>query len=92
MYWVCKMCGRAVRQEDKPNYCYFDRMNSIENISDEDAVKMGLDIPEGGCFEFPGDVRWDPDTGDPAGMVNLLGKKLRTLEDFQRSVMARVRQ
>jgi hypothetical protein len=87
MYWVCKMCGRAVRQEDKPNYCYFDRMNSIENISDEDAVKMGLDIPEGGCFEFPGDVRWDPDTGKP-----MTAGGEGTLRQFQNAVMARVRQ
>jgi hypothetical protein len=46
VFFVCKMCGRSVRAPNKPNFCYHDRMNSIENISDEDAVKMGL-------FTFP---------------------------------------
>jgi hypothetical protein len=85
--FVCKMCGRSLRQDEKPNWCYFDRCDSIENISDEDAVKMGLSIPEGERFEFPGDVRWDPDSGRPmdAGPGD-------TLREFQRAVMAEVRQ
>jgi len=87
VYWVCKMCGRSIRQEERPMCCYHDRMDSIENISDEDAVKMGLSIPEGERFEFPGDVRWDPDTGRPmdAGPG-------ATLREFQRAVMGWVRQ
>ena len=84
-YWVCKMCGRSGRFEEKPMCCYFDRMDSIENISDEDAVKMGLSIPEGETFEFPGDVRWDPFSGVPM-VAN--GK---TLRQFQNAVMVEVR-
>ena len=82
---VCKMCGRAGRYDGKPNFCYFDRMNSLENISDEDAVKMGLNIPEGETFEFPGDVRWDPFSGKPMAAG---GKKLK---QFQNAVMVEVR-
>jgi len=40
--WVCKTCGRAIKSETKPNFCYFDRTTSIENISDGDSIKMGL--------------------------------------------------
>jgi len=87
VYWVCKQCGRSIRQENKPFCCYFDRMDVIENISDEDAVKMGLSIPEGERFEFPGDVKWDPDTGRP--MDTGTGA---TLHQFQNAIMARVRQ
>ena len=85
MYWVCKMCGRSMKAEEKPNWCYFDRCDSIENIGDDDAVKMGLDIPEGGTFEFPGDVRWDPFSGKP---MMASGKKLK---QFQNAVMVEVR-
>jgi len=69
----------------KPNWCYFDRMDAIENISDEDAVKMGLDIPVGETFEFPGDVRWDPVTGRP------MSAEGRMLKQFQNAVMVGVR-
>lgn len=52
--YVCKMCGRAIKAETKPNFCYFDRMSSIENISDEDAIKMGLFSFTKGCpITFP---------------------------------------
>lgn len=101
--FVCKMCGRSLRQDEKPNWCYFDRCDSIENISDEDAVKMGLSIPEGERFEFPGDVRWDPDTGETAridlipkykesGWPDSLAPIGKTLHQFQNAIMARVRQ
>lgn len=83
--YVCKMCGRAQRAEEKPNHCYFDRMDAIENIGDEDAVKMGLSIPEGETFEFPGDVRWDPVTGQPMVAGG------RTLKQFQDAIMVEVR-
>ena len=84
-YWVCKQCGRSMKAEAKPNHCYFDRMDAIENISDEDAVKMGLNIPEGKTFEFPGDLRWDPFLGKP--MVS----NGKTLRQFQNAVMVEVR-
>ena len=88
MYWVCKMCGRSIRQEEKPMCCYYDRMDYIENISDEDAVKMGLDIPAGERFEFPGDVRWDPDTGKPYRLSEFLYEQ-NTLQDWQYAIMER---
>lgn len=90
-YWVCKMCGRSMRQDEKPNWCYFDRSESIENISDEDAVKMGLNIPEGERFEFPGDVRWDPDRGVAVVPPNeyVVGY-FYTLKDWQQWIMKRV--
>ena len=101
--YFCKMCGRTGRFDEKPNFCYFDRVDHLENVSDEDAVKMGLNIPEGETFEFPGDVRWDPMTGDAmlspsfGAFQDSLGKLLdgdlvsgRTLKDFQRDIMERV--
>ena len=99
--YVCKMCGRSMRAEEKPACCYFDHMDAIENISDEDAVKMGLNIPEGEIFEFPGDVRWDPVTGEPAtvtlkkietgsGWPKLVVEG-RTLRQFQDAIMVEVR-
>lgn len=83
--FICKMCGRAGRFNEKPNFCTADRMDSIENISDEDAVKMGIDIPEGETFEFPGDVKWDPVSGDPMVTGG------RTLRQFQNAIMVEVR-
>ena len=93
MFWVCKMCGRAMQAEKRPNYCYFDRMDAIENISDADAEKMGLaagpavaGFEDKGLFiEFPGDVRWDPITGQ----AMVAGG--RTLRQFQNAVMVEVR-
>ncbi len=104
MYYVCKMCGRSMRSEEKPNWCYFDRSDSIEGISDEDAVKMGLDIPDGETFEFPGDVRWDPDSGEGRIEPRFIDLRVglrqlphggivsgKTLAQFQDKIMAEVR-
>jgi len=78
--WFCKQCGRAQRAENKPNWCYFDRSDSIENVGDDDAKKMGLlDFDR---FEFPGDVVWDPVTGEKLPHIDG-----GTLLDFQRKVM-----
>lgn len=85
MFWVCKACGRSLRQDEKPNWCYFDRGDSIENISDEDAKKMGLSIPGCDIFEFPGDVRWDPNTGKKLELTDG-----RTLMEFQAATMLKV--
>ena len=87
MYWVCKQCGRSMRSDEKPVFCYHDRCDSIENISDEDAVKMGLNIPEGKMFEFVRDVKWDPFTGGK--IIN--GIPGKSLKDFQREIMEMVR-
>ncbi len=86
--WVCKICGRSIAVEEgtRPNFCYYDRINQVERIGNKNNVKkMGLDIPEGETFEFPGDVRWDPFSGKP--MV-ASGKKLKQL---QSAVMVGVR-
>lgn len=80
-FHVCKMCGRGIRCEEPPKYCYFDRMDMMENISDEDAVKMGLNIDPSSA-EFPGDVRFNPFTGQPVEMS--FGVQL---EDWQHGVM-----
>lgn len=83
--WFCKQCGRTSRFDKKPNHCYFDRIDHIENVSDEDAVKMGVNIPKGDAFEFPGDVRWNPFSGEPTFQMGGYG-----LRQFQRDVMERV--
>jgi len=85
-YFICKACGRSMKADAKPNYCYADRMDYYENISDEDALKMGLDIPDGEIFEFPGDIKWNPISGKPCQGAG------RTLHDFQRETMVRVLQ
>ncbi len=68
MYYVCKVCGRSFScdPEDKPKYCYYDRSDMIENISEEDASKMGLTtdrfILDLG-IEFMGDMNFNVFTG-----------------------------
>lgn len=84
--YFCKMCGRTGRFNERPNFCYFDRIDHLENVSDEDAVKMGLNIPDDSPYEFPGDVRWDPMTGKRL----LVPYDNRTLQQFQRDIMERV--
>ena len=101
MFWVCKMCGRSMKSEEKPNFCYFDRMDAIENISDEDAEKMGLKIREGYYYfgskipfevEFPGDIRFSPFTGEPPEAVIYENKPdTFTLSVFQDQMMEEVR-
>jgi len=86
MYHVCKACGRGLRTDEKPNFCYADRMDHLENISDEDSAKMGLHVPRG-TFEFPGDVRWDPITGEPT--VPEVGG--RTMAEWQDEIMEKMR-
>lgn len=81
--YICKMCGRALKSEKEPTYCYADRMDSIEGISDEDAQKMGIsDIED---FEFPGDVKFSPFTGEK--LEEPTGHKL---SDFQDNIMRKV--
>ncbi len=93
-YYVCKACGRSMISDEKPNFCYADRMDSIENISDEDAVKMGLSIPKGTLFEFPGDARWGPVKGRPMDLREWLKDNnypAGTLSQFQDKIMEEVR-
>ena len=107
MYFICKICGRSLRSEEKPNWCYFDRGDSIEGISDEDAVKMGLgkgttisinNIFEGGrriIVEFEGDVNWEPFTGERSKIIGTSVPEgfvmKHTLEHFQDKIMEEVR-
>lgn len=97
--YLCKTCGRAIKAEEKPNFCYFDRTTAIENIGDEDAVKMGLFSTTKGftaifsdepnwtvVFEFSGDYKYHPFTGVMAP-ATLLGNKLT---EFQEDIMRKV--
>ena len=96
---VCKGCGRSVKTQKKPNFCYWDRLDHTENISDEDAVKMGLfshpeksvtfesyEKPEEFIAEFPGDVRYDVFTGEK--MTPIIS--LYSLSNFHEEVLSRV--
>jgi len=104
--FVCKTCGRSLKAEEKPNFCYFDRTTAIENISDEDAVKMGLFSTTSGAvlnrpyastvklvqltvliFEFFGDVKYDPFTGEKVEIALL---SYPTLVKFQENIMRKV--
>lgn len=101
--YVCKSCGRAVKAEEKPNFCYADRMDSIENISDEDAKnKMQLfQTPEsarwdfGILYEFPADVRFHPMTGkeyNPCFTYTYIPEQgFFSLTELQDSIMQKVR-
>ena len=97
--YVCKICGRAIKSNVPPTCCYFDNCHSLENISNEDAVKMGLfelskgftaifsDGPNWAViFEFPGDYKYHPFTGEQAPAVLSRGK----LTDFQDQIMRKV--
>ena len=96
-FYVCKMCGRSVIAESKPNFCYYDRMSSIENISEEDSKKMGLFSTNtflysenNVTFEFPKDIRFDPFTGEEMSSCERNYKG--SLTDFQDEIMKRVRE
>jgi len=85
--YICKMCGRGVRCDEKPNYCYFDRMDLIENLSDEDAERINIVVSEKDAEfvpEFPGDVRYHPFTGKEILMEG------KTLYDFQREIIRKL--
>jgi len=93
--YVCKSCGRAIRTETKPKCCYFDRNESIENIGDDDSKRMGLfssdknELISGSIsfpcdVEFPGDIRYDPFTGEK---IELQNESNYTMHDFQNNVM-----
>jgi len=92
--FVCKSCGRGITAEQKPNFCYADRMDTMENVSDEDAKRMGVFFAggtftdEGMKFEFPKDVRFHPMTGN-ALYFSPHGKS--SLTDLQNKVMEDVR-
>ena len=93
--FTCKTCGRSIRCEEKPNFCYADRTTSIENISDEDAVKMQLfrsggyvvmNFGNGECaIEFPGDIKYHPFNGEKSFGAGF------TLSEYQDEIMSRVR-
>jgi hypothetical protein len=97
--YVCKMCGRAMKADKQPPYCYADHMDSIEEIGSEDAVKMGLFSTTGGVkitcaddkehfvAEFVNDVRFCPFTGVPLAESGLGTFEGGSLTDFQNAVM-----
>jgi hypothetical protein len=69
-------------------------MDTMEEVSEDDFRKMGLFkgimvmIGEGEhTYEFPGDVRYDPFTGEGAERT----VRGYTLDDFQDKVMEMVR-
>lgn len=86
MYWVCKICGRAMKAEKAPVFCYYDGLDQIENIGDEDAEqKMKLLPVAAYAYEFPGDVRYDPYSGREFSSVGGF-----TLSEYQDQVMEEV--
>jgi len=96
IYFCCKTCGRAIRSPEKPNFCYADRTTSIENISDEDSIKMQLFSSDGQEIflfdgktveiEFPGDIRYDPFNGN-----DFIVEEGFTLSEYQDEIMKKVR-
>jgi hypothetical protein len=69
-------------------------MDTMEEINEEDSKKMGLFLglvvtflPGSYICEFPGDVIYDPFTGE--GLGRTIGR--RKLDDFQAEVMEMVR-
>ncbi len=95
-YFVCKTCGRGLASSHQPAYCYADRMDTMEEVSENDFRDMGLfkgimvalDREGSHAYEFPGDVQYNPFTGEE--------EKARsrgyTLDDFQAHVMEMVRE
>ncbi len=91
MNYICKICGRAMKLEGNPKYCYYDRADSIENISDEDSKKFQIQIKEDYeldsiQFEFPGDLRWHPINGK--AIKPIIGGD--TLTKYQEKLMRNV--
>lgn len=94
--YVCKTCGRALRSQTPPKYCYFDRIDHLENISDEDSLKMGLFSSGKGIFiedaqiEFPGDFTYSPFTGEKQDEMSFFLRGAGTLSEFQDGLYAKV--
>jgi hypothetical protein len=101
--WVCKMCGRSMIVKKQPTFCYFDRMDTLEQISKKDSEKMGLflgkaeqmmdDLQDENVLpfipEFGGDVNYDPFTGKDTkdSLFSFLKKGKSTLHNYQDAVM-----
>lgn len=96
--YICKGCGRAIRTKTPPKYCYFDRLDHLENISDEDAIKMGLFSFGIGMYiddsliEFPKDFKYSPSTGEAEskGFTEMFLKESETLSKYQDVLFAKV--
>ena len=93
-YFVCKTCGRGLVAYEQPSFCYADRMDTMEEINEEDSRKMGLFAglvvslaTRDHAYEFPGDVLYHPFTGESEKAL-LRGYRL---DDFQAGVMEAVR-
>ena len=96
IHYVCKVCGRAIKSEIPPLCCYFDKCHSLENISDEDAIKMGLFSSTPGVeidvgdqhviFEFFYDARYDPFIGSRLYVVPPAPNG-QSLAEFQNQIM-----
>ena len=92
-YFVCKTCGRGLAAYEQPSFCYADRMDTMEEINEEDSRKMGLFLglvvslaTRDYSYEFPGDSIYHPFTGE-----RVEGASGRRLNDFQAEVMEMVR-
>jgi hypothetical protein len=98
--YVCKTCGRALKSDVKPEFCYGCAAKYIENISDEDSKKMGLFAYSKGeetiiyldgttfanvVFEFPGDVDFNPFNGDH--FLYFPREECVYLKDFQNHII-----
>lgn len=96
--YVCKGCGRSLVSATPPKYCYFDRLDHLENISDEDAVKMGLFSFGDGIYiedakiEFPGDFNYSPFTGkeESKSFTYMFLSGTETLSKYQDVLLAKV--
>lgn len=94
--YICKGCGRGIRTNVPPNYCYFDRLDHLENICDEDAVRMGIfsfgksASMEGAQIEFPGDFKFSPFTGKEEKYVHHVLKGFTTLSELQDELFKQV--
>jgi hypothetical protein len=76
-----------------PAYCYADRMDTMEEVSEDDFRKMGLFKglmvvlgTQDHVYEFPGDVQYNPFTGEEEEARS----RGYTLDDFQAKVMEMV--
>lgn len=90
--FICKMCGRSLKSGEHPNYCYADRMDKessgLEEIPLENALKMGISqefLDSDERFEFPGDVKFDPFTGQSMKVGG------DTLSQYQDAIMVKAR-
>ena len=82
--YICKICGRTIRTDKEPKYCYADGISNYEKITEHEVEMIGAYFETESEYEFPGDVKYDPYTREeipPAGDTTLTAYQRQLLKE-----------